>query len=211
MLGRVFLNRRVQSCSGCITSAGAQTHRCSPPPAAAARGYSKTQTEGGCPQRDTFLQSTEVRSPLKLLISGCFCLYASKDVKTFDSIRAEGSWRNQLIRHRQGHLEPTCNPIHACTSPHLQSADLSVGPLQTEGHELSYCVFPQTVELCLLSAELDQHQRQLFRLHTPTHTHTEERRAAQGQESTQLQIYPQRASTELTGSRGCRLMMTQSV
>lgn len=176
VLGRVFLNRHARSCRGCVTSAQ---------PGVTVRPK-QSQTEGGCPQRDTFLQFTEVRSPLKLLISGCFCLCASKDFKTFDSIRADGSWRNQLIRHRHGHLEPTCTPIHACTSPQLQSADLSVGPLQTEGHELSYCVFSQTVELCLLSAELDQHQRQLFRLHTATHIHThrtEEQRRVRSQYS----------------------------
>lgn len=96
--------------------------------------------------------------------------------------------------------------IHTCTSPHLQSADLSVGPLQTEGHELSYRVFPQTVELRLLSAELDQHQRQLFRLHTATHI-GQKSSAGSGVNTTS---HPQQAPAELPGARGHHRVMTRS-
>lgn len=60
-------------------------------------------------------------------------------------------------------------PAHACTHKQVL-ADLGVWPLHAQGHELSYSVFPQAVELRLLPAELDQQQGQLLGLHRASHT-----------------------------------------
>lgn len=148
-------------------------------------------------------------SPLKLLTFKHTLtrshLHTSKGVQNLQqraSAAPEGIVSSDRFLWRQRAPPPlqTHTRIHACTSPHLQSADLSVGPLQTEGHELSYRVFPQTVELRLLSAELDQHQRQLFRLHTATHTHrTEEQRWVRSRHN---YSHPQQAPAELTGGGG---------
>lgn len=53
-------------------------------------------------------------------------------------------------------------------------ADLGVGPLQTQGHELRGRVLPQAVELRLLPAELDQQKSQLLGLRPAPHGREED-------------------------------------